>query len=308
MSRTLNDEKWFGQAEKKQLQQLIRKISDFSGVTLVTYTVMDNHFHLLVEVPPEREVSNKEIVRRYGVLYPRPTQAMPLTAEALGKLLDKAEGAPKRKRPTEEESEGKLVREDLVRRMHDVSWLMKTIKQRFASSFNASRERFGPVWGQRFKSVAVEGDPKILRTVAAYIDLNAVRAELVEDPKDYPFCGYAEALAGGKEALRGLEVLGCDLDGYRNILLEAGADAEEGEDSEDSGQGEGTFPLRGRLQYISDSYVLGSEEFVKEASKSLEGLRKKPVSPKPAGPAEGLAIFPGMHRVRRRRKRKSGDS
>ena len=64
-----------------------------------------------------------------------------------------------------------------LRRMHDVSWLMKTIKQRFAASFNASRERFGPVWSERFKSVLVEGDLKALRTVAAYIDLNAVRSD-----------------------------------------------------------------------------------------------------------------------------------
>src|SRR5271168_3801832 len=34
-----------------------------------------------------------------------------------------------------------------------------------------------------------------LAAVSAYIDLNPVRAGLCADPKDYRYCGYAEALA-----------------------------------------------------------------------------------------------------------------
>ena len=40
--------------------------------------------------------------------------------------------------------------------------------------------------------------------VAAYADLNAVRAGIVKDPKDYRWCGYAEAVAGKRDARRGL--------------------------------------------------------------------------------------------------------
>jgi hypothetical protein len=40
--------------------------------------------------------------------------------------------------------------------------------------------------------------------MAAYIDLNAVRGGLVEDPKDYRWCGYAEAVSGSRRAQRGL--------------------------------------------------------------------------------------------------------
>jgi hypothetical protein len=41
-------------------------------------------------------------------------------------------------------------------------------------------------------------------TVAAYIDLNPVRAGLVQDPKDYRWSGYGEALGRGGRALDGL--------------------------------------------------------------------------------------------------------
>jgi putative transposase len=41
----------------------------------------------------------------------------------------------------------------------------------------------------------MEGTADALSTMAAYVDLNAVRAGIVEDPKDYRFCGYGEAEA-----------------------------------------------------------------------------------------------------------------
>ena len=37
--------------------------------------------------------------------------------------------------------------------------------------------------------------------------MNPVRAGMVQDPKDFRFCGYAEALAGSALALEGLKVL-----------------------------------------------------------------------------------------------------
>ncbi len=42
------------------------------------------------------------------------------------------------------------------------------------------------------------------QTVAAYIDLNPVRAGICEDPVDYRWSSYAEAAAGGKKARAGL--------------------------------------------------------------------------------------------------------
>ena len=39
----------------------------------------------------------------------------------------------------------------------------------------------------------MQGEPGVLATVAAYIDLNAVRAGVVKDPREWRWCGYAEA-------------------------------------------------------------------------------------------------------------------
>ena len=46
----------------------------------------------------------------------------------------------------------------------------------------------------------MEGVGLALRAMAAYIDLNPVRAGICDDPKDDRRCGHAEAVAGGKRA------------------------------------------------------------------------------------------------------------
>ena len=53
----------------------------------------------------------------------------------------------------------------------------------------------------------VEGKGQALRAMAAYIDLNPVRAKICDDPKNYRWCGYAEAVAGGKEAREAVSFL-----------------------------------------------------------------------------------------------------
>ena len=45
-------------------------------------------------------------------------------------------------------------------------------------------------------------DGAALRTIAAYIEMNPVRAGLVDDPKTHRFCGFGEAMRGSKQARR----------------------------------------------------------------------------------------------------------
>lgn len=43
--------------------------------------------------------------------------------------------------------------------------------------------------------------------MSACIDMNPVRAGLVYDPKNYPWCGSVEAVAGRRFARRGLQTV-----------------------------------------------------------------------------------------------------
>ena len=56
---------------KEVLRKQLWQIADFSGVEVITYCVMDNHFHTIVRVPDREKVmiSDKELMRRCRVRY-----------------------------------------------------------------------------------------------------------------------------------------------------------------------------------------------------------------------------------------------
>jgi putative transposase len=81
-------------------------------------------------------------------------------------------------------------------RMHGLSEFMKGFMQRFTQWFNHKHDRSGGLWEDAFKSVLVE-DGMASRTLAAYIDLNPVRAGMVADPAGYRWSSYGEAMGGG---------------------------------------------------------------------------------------------------------------
>jgi len=306
MSRTVNGERLFGDREKEVLRRMIWQVSDFCGVEVLTYAVMNNHFHVLVRVPEasERPVADAELIRRYGVLYPKPTKYRPESAKLVAKTLE-AGG-----------EEAEALRERLLSRMGDVSVFMKTLKQRFSVWFNRRHDRFGTLWSERFKSVLVEGEGNPLQTMAAYIDLNAVRAGLAEDPKDYRFCGYAEAVAGNPRAREGLRRVWADwigskgkgdsgaeggfverspygrslcgeaLRAHRRLLFAKGWN-DESVDREAAlkvlESQDGVLPraaaLRCRVRYFTDGAILGSRAFVAEFAESWQrerGRKRKP--------------------------------
>jgi hypothetical protein len=162
--------------------------------------------------------------------------------------------------------------------MHDISGFMKLVKQRYSIWHNRQHGRFGTLWAERFKSVLVEPQGSVEQTIAAYIDLNCVRAGLASDPKDYRFCGYGQAVAGHVKAQMGLiSVNGgaswsaCQAN-YRITLFGTGAGhrgkgrvitAAEFEKVIAEG-GKLSLPdvLRCRIRYFADGAVLGGREFV----------------------------------------------
>jgi hypothetical protein len=75
---------------------------------------------------------------------------------------------------------------------------MQGLLIRFTRWFNREHSRKGTLWEERFKSVIVESGTTA-RTMAAYIDLNPVRAGIVPDPADYRWSSYGEAVGGGRK-------------------------------------------------------------------------------------------------------------
>ncbi len=276
MTRTVNGERLFEDRHKEVLRKMIWQVATFCGVEVLTYCVMSNHFHVLLRVPEMGDVSDVELLRRYKVLYPKPTKYQTASISVMEKQL--AVGG----------EEAEAIRRKLLARMGDVSEYMKAVKQRFSVWYNRSHDRYGTLWAERFKSVLVEGKGNPLQTMAAYIDLNPVRAGLVEDPKDYRFCGCAEAVVGHDGARAGLRVVwghfpdGTDsskmndenaLRMHRELIFgKRAGDAGLGEPDREKAlemleKENAILPkatvLRCRVRYFTDGAILGSQEYVR---------------------------------------------
>jgi putative transposase len=107
-------------------------------------------------------------------------------------------------RTTKNETAIEEWRQRQVARMFSLSKLMKAVQLRFSRWYNLRAGRRGTLWESRYTSVIVEEEERALRTMAAYIDRNPLRAGMVSDPADYRWSGYTEAMAGKARARQGL--------------------------------------------------------------------------------------------------------
>ena len=277
ISRVVERRFAFGPEEKEKFRTLMRMQEKFTGCRVVSYCLMCNHFHLLLEVPPMAEggISDETLLKRLMAIYSDEFVA--------------------------------AIHLRFSYRMHDLSEFMKGLLQRFTQWFNRVHSRTGRLWEDRFKSLIVE-DGVAAKTICGYIDLNPVRAGMVKDPADYRWSSYGEAIGGGAKgngktaraglvrALRAHQGVVADADlwasgvsrEYRKLLM-AGA---VGKSSESMGKDESLIThvlrkgmskqeaererekdgevslgkmLRCRIRYFTDGAVIGSRSFVNEA-------------------------------------------
>ena len=192
MSRCALQEHLLTGEVKGMFLTMLRRAERFSGVKVIDYCIMDNHFHLLVKVPKRRAVSDEELDERIQILYGE----------------RKAERMRGRWKLLREGGAGVAVereREAFRLRMYDLSEFMKTFKQRFSLWYCSNHGNLeGTIWQGPFHSVVVEGSHDALGAVSTYIALNPVRAGLVVDPGKYAWSGYGAASKGDTEAKAGL--------------------------------------------------------------------------------------------------------
>jgi putative transposase len=183
--------------EREAFRMFMRMYENFSGCRVLSYCVMSNHFHLMLEVPPMEVggLTDEALLKRLSALYSEAFVASVAAELTEARKLDAAETGS----ATVSSSVARVaeVHARFTYRMHDLSEFMKGLLIRFTRWFNRTHSRTGTLWEERFKSVMVESGTAT-RTVAAYIDLNPVRAGMVADPADYRWSSYGEAVGGGK--------------------------------------------------------------------------------------------------------------
>ena len=282
VSRIVWRELVLGEAEKEHFVRLLRKWEAFCKVRVLTFCAMSNHFHILVEVPerPAEDPDDEELLAHLRLIHGR-AKVEEIRAEI------------ERWRELELDEKAEEIRQRFLRRMWDLSWFMRQLKQAFTKWWNKRHEKKGHLWEERFRSMLVE-EGKAARVVAGYIDLNPVRAGIVKDPADYRWSGWGEAAAGRRKAREGIRQVMLERELGRANAERASRDVSEwegvaeayaglmAEDREGEGvsgfsvqerQIRGRKPARGprlteaqmlrrKVRYFVDGMVIGGKGFV----------------------------------------------
>jgi hypothetical protein len=72
ISRVVDRRLVFGERECEAFRMFVRMYENFSGCRVLSYCLMSNHFHLLLEVPPRPVggLSDEQLLQRLAGLYP----------------------------------------------------------------------------------------------------------------------------------------------------------------------------------------------------------------------------------------------
>jgi len=272
----------FKDVDKDKLLSIIKRYSALFFVEILGFSLMGNHFHLVVRMLPEDRITADALIKRLQNHY--------------GEDMDAAEG----RIPYYKEKLSSLAN------------FMKEIKQAFSVYYNRKHKRKGTLWGERFKSVIVENGDTLINCLA-YVELNPVRAGLVKKPEDYRWnsLGYHAQTDNAEGFLStdfgvlefGEKDAGERIRRYREYVYEAGALAHPDKPNAKiiqknvlkKARQKNFKPTRterflARTRYFTDSGVIGSKAFVSDTFTQFQELFQNPGkrSPKPVQGLHGV--------------------
>jgi putative transposase len=236
-----------GDIEKDFLLNLIRRLSKVYFTEVLGFCLMGNHFHLLVRMHPGENQTDEEIKRRFSLYYGHETEIR----------------------------EGQIPH--LREKWANISEYVKEIKQVFSRYYNRRHNRRGFFWSERFKSLIVDNGETLINCLA-YIDLNPVRAGIVDKPELYRWCslGYHVQRSNPEEFLSldfGLAEFGIldqkkRLSHYRRFVYEKEGSGMVRERKKEKSKDDEHYEIgivdrfRCRTRYFTDSGIIGSKIFV----------------------------------------------
>jgi len=288
ISRTALDGLPIRDIEKDYMLGLIKRLSNFYFTEILGFCLMGNHFHLLVKMLPESDFSDDDVKRRcqvyYGDEYIFPEGHLPQFRVKLANLSE----------------------------------FVRDVKVNFTRYYNRRHDRRGYFWGDRFKSVIVDKGETLINCLA-YIDLNPLRAGIVEKPEEYRWSSIGYHIQTGNmdhflSTDFGLKEFNVKnkrerIRRYRRYMYHAGSiDHPEKEKikvinprllkqekSKDFKINQASR-LRYRTRYFTDSGIIGSKDFVLTHYQKFKHLFKSKNEKKPK-PIQGLSGIYSLKRL-----------
>ncbi len=195
ISRVAGGELLFNEDDKESFLKLLERFAEGFYVDIHAFCIMSNHFHILATGLEKEAVvaSKEELFRQYRLIYGQDADPPAGSYDSGGQFIPDADGGVER----------------LRLRLGSISRFVQELKQTFSRGYNKKYDRFGYLWGARFKGVIVsKGEAQL--ACSAYIDLNPVRAAIVKKPEDYRWSSIglrARTTWRAKKLLRPLSIL-----------------------------------------------------------------------------------------------------
>ena len=179
--------------ERNDFLEMARRVAVFTGIKLLGWCVMSNHFHLLVYLPHEESVDEDEVMRRYEALKGR------VAADSMRARIEKWRASD-------------VCGEDLVngwldaqrQRMYRVSEFMKILKQWFTGEYNRRHAHRGTLWEATYFDRTVKNTQSDIATCLAYIHLNPIRAAAAAVFDGYTWSSYSAFHRGDEISVEGM--------------------------------------------------------------------------------------------------------
>ncbi|NBD96246.1 MAG: transposase [Gammaproteobacteria bacterium] len=152
---------------RQWIEERIYKLADSFAMSVYSYAVMSNHFHIVLRSnpPAARQLTDREVAERWLAVFP-------------GSISDRDDPACVERATLA--LLGNADRLDVIRRrLGSVSWFMRALNEPIARMANREDGCTGRFWEGRFKCQALLDEQAVLSCMA-YVDLNPVRAGMCE--------------------------------------------------------------------------------------------------------------------------------
>lgn len=184
--------------ERNDFMDLVRRVSAFSGVELIGWCVLDNHFHLYVYLPVPPPLTDEQVRQRMALLKGDCKRLLADEAKDEGDCVGGVNSMS-------EENPMDRIR----RRMYSIAEYMKMIKQWFTEGYNERNGHKGTMWEAVYGDRATncpEDDFTDMRNTLAYVHLNPIRAAVAAGFDEYPWSSYASFRNGDELAQKGMRL------------------------------------------------------------------------------------------------------
>jgi len=164
---------------KKRFCKILRKIRTLFYVKYCGYSILSNHYHLLVNMADPEDIDPKEAIQRWNDYHEKEYQRN-ASIEA--------------------------NRTYVVQHLTDISYFMKRLNVLLTNAYNRHTGKTGTLWEKRYFSNIIERGMGIIQC-GAYIELNSFRASLTAHPEDYKYSSINELKRGNPEGIIDIDLL-----------------------------------------------------------------------------------------------------